>query len=60
MLEILIAAAAVASAGGYAAPECEVAFERYPWLSALLAGAPVVPTARPHYEAILWVRLQRP
>ena len=33
MLEVLIAAAF----GAFQAPECQVAFERYPWLSSLLA-----------------------
>lgn len=43
MLEILIAAAAVANAGGYAAPECEVAFERFEETRIILRLRPACP-----------------
>lgn len=43
MLEILIAAAAVANAGGYAAPECEIAFERFEETRLVLRLRPACP-----------------
>ena len=43
MLEILIAAAVVANAGGYTAPECEVAFERFEETRTVLRLRPACP-----------------
>lgn len=43
MLELLIAAAAAATAGGYAAPECTVAFERHEEARLLLRLRPDCP-----------------
>jgi hypothetical protein len=43
MLEVLIAAAMVANASGYAAPECEIAFERFEETRTILRVRPACP-----------------
>lgn len=43
MLELLIAAAVVTNAGGFAAPECEVAFERFEETRTVLRLRPACP-----------------